>query len=173
MTRLSLGRRGQGAFVVIATFGVMARAFAPPDSSLHTLGTLLTVLWLPIAIYAFMKLSDWFFKGRKGPRNFEADTPVVHHLRIEARFRSGVAFERGAEDARLQCILLLDSQAFTVRLLRPLGALPPAGESTLVDVQFLRPSVALPRFPPGTEFHIVIGRDAIGSGKALAVVTPG
>ena len=45
-------------------------------------------------------------------------------------------------------------------------------EATLVDVQFLRPSVALPRFPPGTEFHIVVGRDAIGSGKSLAVVTP-
>ena len=172
MRRLSLGRRGQGAFVVLATFGVMAREFAPPDSTLHTLGTLLSVLWIPIAIYAFVKLSDWFFKGRNAPPGFAPDMPVVHHLRIEATFRNAVAFERGPEDARLQCLLLLDSHAFTVRLLLPLGALPPAGEKTLVDVQFLRPSVALQHFPPGTEFHIVVGRDAIGAGKALAVVTP-
>ena len=130
MRRLSLGRRGQGAFVVLATFGVMAREFAPPDSTLHTLGTLLSVLWIPIAIYAFVKLSDWFFKGRNGPPGFAPDMPVVHHLRIEATFRNAVAFERGPEDARLQCLLLLDSHAFTVRLLLPLGALPPAGEKT-------------------------------------------
>ena len=170
--RFRLGRRGQGAIVVAATFGVLARQFTTPESTLHTLGTLLTVLWLPITIYVFIKLSDWFFKGRKGPRNFAPDTPSVHHLRIEATFRTEVPFERGADDSHLQCLLLLDSQAFTVRLLRPLGALPPAGEPTLVDVQFLRPWVALPRFPPGTAFHIVVGREAVGAGKALAVIAP-
>ena len=170
MSRLSLGRRGQSAMVVAATLGGLARAFSPPDSALHTIGALFMVLWIPIAVYVFVKLSDWFFKGRKGPRNFTADTPVVHHLRIEATFNRAVAFERDAEDASLQCLLLLAGQAFTVRLLRPLGALPHPGETTLVDVQFLRPTVALPCFTPGTEFHIVVGRDAVGSGKALAVL---
>jgi len=171
MKRLHLGRRGQGAVVVAATFGTMARTYAEPDTMLHTLGTLLTVLWIPIALYAFIQVSDWLFKGRKGPRTFGPDTPLVHHLRIEAMFTRPVPFERGTEDSQLQCLLLLDNQAFTVRLLRPLGALPPLGETTLVDVQFLRPSVALPSFPPGTTFHIVVGRDSVGSGKALAVVS--
>lgn len=170
MSRLRFGRRGQGTVVVVATLGTMAYALAPADSTLYTLGALFTVLWIPIAIYAFIKLSDWLFKGRKGPRSFASDTPVVHHLRIEATFRGAVAFERDAEDASLQCLLLVDSQAFTVRLLRPLGALPQPGETTLVDVQFLRPAVALPHLPAGTEFHIVVGRDAVGSGKVLAIL---
>jgi hypothetical protein len=152
--------------------GVLARLFAAPDSALHTLGTLLTVLWLPIGLYAFFNFSDWFFKSRQRPRGFAPDAPAIHHLRVEATFRSGVAFESGAGQERLQCLFLLGSHGFTARLLRPAGSLPPPDKPTIIDAQFLAPEVALRRFTPGTEFHIVVGRDAVGSGKAVSVITP-
>ena len=169
--RLRLGRRGHGALVVVATFGVLARLFAEPDSWLHTLGALLIMLWLPIALSGFMRFSDWYFGDRKRPRQFAADAPAVHHLRVEATFGNEIAFEPGAGEA-LQCLFLLGSHGFTARLLRPAGSLPPPGEATVIDAQFLAPEVALRRFAPGTEFHIVVGRDAIGSGKVLAALTP-
>ena len=168
--RLRLGRRGQGVLVVLATFGALARLFSEPDAALHTLGALLMLLWLPIAFAGFMRFSNWFFTGRKAPRGFTAGAPATHHVRVEATFRGGFAFESGAGEA-LQCLFLLGSHAFTARLLRPGGSLPPPGEATVIDAQFLAPEVALRRFAPGTEFHIVLGRQAVGSGKVLAALT--
>lgn len=143
--------------LALAVVGAVIRQFADPASLSHDLGTLLLVLWVPAVgnIIGYLRMR---FARRPPVSAFAPQAEFVAERLAEVRF------DDAAPDLSqpLACTLLQGSEAFTARL-RSAATGGPGTPS--VELQFLVPSVALPRFTPGTEFRIVFGRTVVGEGR--------
>src|SRR5262249_47901555 len=68
------------------------------------------------------------------------------------------------------CILAIGTDGFSARFVVPAGA-PNAGDAPQrIEIEFLAPAVALPRFVPGTRFRVLEGNDVRGEGRVLGLV---
>jgi hypothetical protein len=156
------------ALLLLAAAGAVIRQTAPNPSTLRDVGTLLLVLWLP----AVGNLVAWLI--RKFPRrappaavptDFAADAPFTPHLQVQLE-RAGEAPLSDAQDTR--CAILLGKQGFRARMEQPVAqALGQAGPQ-VVWLEFLRPAVAKPLLPAGTEFHLLVGNTGVAKGRVLA-----
>jgi hypothetical protein len=66
-----------------------------------------------------------------------------------------------------RCTLIVGKGGFTARLEGPL----PAQQDQAVALELLRPSVALARLQPGTEFHLLVGATAAAKGRVVEVTS--
>jgi hypothetical protein len=155
--------------LALALVGAGMRLWADNPSLARDIGTLLLVLWLPAVgnIVAFA-IGRW--RAAHPPRPpFDADAPFVGHLLVElARVEPAAA---GAVDAGL-CTLVLGSEGFTARLAQPLAQWLAGPQPAVLQVQLLRPALALPRLPAGTAFSVLAGTRAVGMGRVLEVQQP-
>jgi hypothetical protein len=155
--------------LLLAALGGVIRKFAPDPSTLHDLGTLLLVMWLPavgnLIAYLIRRLP------RRPPR--PASLPVAAFPQasafaphLQARLEP-VAPLPAADGAT--CLLLVEGQAFTARLALPVAQALDAPQ--LQPIELLRPAAALPHLAAGTAFHLLVGTTAVAKGWVVERVS--
>lgn len=143
--------------LALAAVGAVVRHLSDPASLIHDLGTLLLVLWVP-AVGNIIGYLMARFARRPPTTGFPPQAPFVAERLADVRFDAATP-----DLARpLACTLLQGSEAFTARLR---SAAPADADAAAVELQFLVPGVALPRFAPGAEFRVVFGQTAVGEGR--------
>ena len=148
MTPSSLSTRRQimaMVMLVLALIGGLVRWFAPQPSLARDVGSLLMVLWLPIV----GNVIGWLMQRARAPK---------HQLQ---GFAAGTVFE---PHARIELTLLA---ADTPRLSRPIDGEPVPEVPCTLEVQFLRPELAMAQLTEGTKFALLSGRTALGTGRVL------
>lgn len=155
--------------LVFALGGGLVRWLAPQPSVARDLGSLLMVLWLPIV----GNIIGWLIQRAKAPKQlppgFAPATVFEPHARIELRLLAADTprLSRPIRAGYFDGALVVGSQAFTTRL-----AVPPDGEPVpevpcTLQVQFLRPELALAQLTAGTRFALLSGRAVLGTGHVL------
>ena len=163
-----------GALLLLAVAGGVLRITADNPSLARDIGTLLLVLWLPAIgnLIAFLRtrlppgkamVIDFAPGGVFQPQLEVALSPVPGAARIAQR----EAQESPGEEDDL-CTLLVGRQGFTVRADRPLTPVW-AGPPSRIELELLRPEVALPHLPVGTAFQVLVGRSVVASGQVMGV----
>lgn len=150
----------------LASVGAAMRHWADNPSLLRDIGTLLLVLWLPAVgnLVAFVVAR----LPRRAPRapDFAAASPFIAHLRAELTpLPLPGAGLPALDPAEQRCTLIVGEQGFTARLALPLSQWLSAGTTQALELEFLRPSVALRRLPADTVFHVAAGTAVIGKGR--------
>lgn len=155
--------------LVLATVGAGMRIWADNPSLARDVGTLLLVLWLPaVGNIVGFAIGRWRAAQARRPP-FDPAAPFHGHLLVElARSGSPAA---GGTDAGL-CTLVVGSEGFTARLAQPLGRWLAGPQPAVLQVQLLRPALALPRLPAGAVFSVLAGTTPVGTGRVLEVQQP-
>lgn len=158
--------------LVLALVGGVVRWFAPQPSMARDLGSMLMVLWLPIV----GNIIAWLIRRAKTPKHlpqgFAAGTVFEPHARIELTLlaadtpRQSRPIRAGYFDGAL----VVGSEAFTTRLEVPSDGEPVPEVPCTLEVQFLRPELALARLTVGTRFAVLSGRTVLGTGHVLPMV---
>ncbi|GAB3646570.1 hypothetical protein [Ramlibacter alkalitolerans] len=148
--------------LLLAVLGGFIRKFAAPASTLHDVGTLLLVLWLPavgnLIAYLIRRIPRRPQPAPELPRAvFPAGSAFTPHL--QARLEAIGALPAQHAD----CLLLVAGQAFTARLSAPMAQALAAPQPQ--PIELLRPAAALPRLAPGTAFHLLVGTTAVATGR--------
>ncbi|HET8744976.1 MAG TPA: hypothetical protein VFM98_05200 [Ramlibacter sp.] len=149
--------------LLLAALGGVIRKFAAPSSTLHDVGTLLLVLWLPavgnLIAYLIRRLPRRPQPAAELPRAaFPAGSAFTPHL--QARLET---IEASSQAQQTDCLLLVAGQAFTARLSMPMAQALAAPQPQ--PIELLRPAAALPRLAPGTVFHLLVGTTAVATGR--------
>ena len=157
--------------LVLALIGGLVRWLAPQPSVARDLGTLLMVLWLPIV----GNLIAWLIRRAKTPKHvppgFAPGTVFVPHARIELvlLMTDVPRLSRPIRAGYFDAALVVGTEGFTTRLLVPPDGEPAPGAPCALEVQFLRPELAMARLALGTRFTLLSGRTALGTGHVLSM----
>lgn len=155
--------------LALALVGAGMRYWADDPSLARDIGTLLLVLWLP-AVGNIVGFAIGRWRAAHPPRSpFDGAAPFAGHLLVELA-RAGPAAAAGM-DAAL-CTLVVGSEGFTARLAQPLAHWLAGPQPAVLQVQLLRPALALARLPAGAVFSVLAGTRAVGTGRVLEVRQP-
>ena len=161
-----------GTLFGLALIGGAIRYYAPNPSLTRDMGNLLLVLWVPaignVIAFVVRKVRERapsaraFATGQHfSPQLSVEMTPLAPQLRTAL----------GRLDPRQDhCTLVLGSDGFTARISEPLGRWLSRGQAQSLQLEFLRPALALPRFSAGTGFRILAGTTVVGEGRVLALL---
>lgn len=172
MTPASISARRQIMAVVmllLALIGGLVRWFAPQPSLARDVGSLLMVLWLPIV----GNIISWLMQRARAPKHklqgFAAGTVFEPHARIELTLLAADTprLSRPIRAGYFDGALVVGSEGFTTRLAVTSDKEPVPEVPCTLDVQFLRPELALARLPVGTRFALLGGRTVLGTGSVL------
>ena len=171
----------------IAVGGAVIRQLVPPPSTLRDIGTLMLLLWIPV----IGNVVAWFFgkvrvarQAAKAARAtepppaapvaptatgaFAADLIVEFTLRAAAVPAEDLPIAEGEH----QCAFVVGNEGFSARWQVPDGKSFYRGTAQVLEAQFLSPTLALPKFEPGTAFRMLIGDAFIGDGQVREVLAP-
>ena len=156
--------------LVLAVTGAAIRLWAPNPSALRDIGSLLLVLWLPV----IGNVVGFF--GRKIPLPvpklaFDAGSPFTAQLRIAFTPAVPQPPRAPAQDGLPELFtLVIGREGFNTRPATPVGDILAANAAQEIELEFLHPARALPRFPVGTDFKLLVDTAAVGRGTVLAVL---
>ena len=155
------------ALLLLAVAGGAIRAWAPNPSTLRDIGSLLLVLWVPVIGNVIAYLVRQFRIAHS--HSFSRDQQFAGELLVEMLPLVPVsAFT--APITGNDCALVVGTEGFTVRLPQPVGDWIAGGIAVEMQVQFLKPSMALPLFAANTPFRIVAQQHLVGQGRVLRVL---
>lgn len=159
------------ALLACAVVGGAIRFFAPNPSLAHDIGTLLLVLWVPAIGNVIAFLVNRFRRRRAALGAFRG-LPFAPQLLVELTpFAREVRPPMPHLDPQQDnCTLVVGSDGFTARISEPLLVWLSHGEAQTVQLQFLRPEVALPRLPAETRFRVLADATVVGEGRVLDVL---
>lgn len=158
--------------LVVAVLGAVIRHYAVPGTTARNLGTLMMVLWVPV----IGNVVGWLIaKARRpeaavaAPPDFAEGSAFVPHALVEITLRAAAvpAEDRLVAEGAHRCALVVDNQGFSARWFVAAGEGFRRGRAKTVQVEFLAPATALPRFAPGTVFRMLVGEAFIGDGRVL------
>lgn len=159
----------------VAVGGAVLRQLATPGSTLRDIGTLLMLLWVPI----IGNVISWLIARVRrpappAPSPFDERASFEPQLLVELTLRPPLL---PAEDIPVpagehRCALVVGNEAFSARWWVPPGLLFRRGTTQALEMEFLAPDVALPRFGPGASFKMLVGESFIGDGRVLRPVEP-
>ena len=172
----------------IAVGGAAIRHFVPPPSTLRDIGTLMLLLWIPV----IGNVVGWLFgkvrvarQAAKAARSTEPAPPTppvaptatgtfAADLIVEFTLRpaSIPAEDLPIAEGEHQCAFIVGNEGFSARWFVPEGKSFYRGTAQTLDAQFLSPTLALPKFEPGTAFRMLIGDAFIGDGQVRQVIRP-
>lgn len=172
MTPSSISARRQIIVVVMLAFaliGGLVRWLAPQPSLARDVGSLLMVLWLPIV----GNIIGWLMQRARAPRHlpqgFAPGTVFEPHARIELTLLAAETprLSRPIRSGYFDGALVVGSEGFTTRLAVPSDGEPVPEVPCSLEVQFLRPELALAQLTQGTRFALLSGRTLLGMGRVL------
>ncbi len=155
--------------LVLALAGAAIRQWADNPSITRDIGTLLLVLWLPIIgnVVAYVIMRVQSARRARGAAGFAPDAAFIPHLLVEVQ---PLAPTPVLSNEERNCTLVIAQEGFTARGALPLAQWLAAGEARSVELQLLRPELALPRLPAGADFTMLAGRSVAASGRILKVL---
>ena len=155
----------------VAVGGAFLRLYAERGSTARDIGTLLMVLWVPI----IGNVIAWLISKRPrrappaAPPSFDGVGAFTPHLLVELKFRKPALPSQdvpiGAGEYR--CALVIDNEGFSARWFVPQGEVLERAMPEALEVEFLSPAVARPKFPHGAVFRVLIGDSFIADGRVL------
>ncbi|QJW84976.1 hypothetical protein HK414_19710 [Ramlibacter terrae] len=169
-TARSTGRqRAMAVMLLLAVIGAAIRYLAPQPSTLHDVGTLLLVLWLP----AVGNLIAWLVRRipRRPPpaTEFAEGSAFTAHLQAELSPTPEAAdVMAAAEPGQRLCTVIVGRQGFTARVEGSVTAALQAARSAPVPIEFLHPAHAPGQLAPGTRFFLLVGNTAVATATVAA-----
>lgn len=175
MTTSTISSRRQiitAVLLLLAVGGGLVRWLAPQPSLARDMGSLLLVLWLPIIGNIIAWLVARAHKPKAPPPGFAADSPFVPSAHVELTLLAAEvpSQSRPIRAGLFQCMVVVGHEAFSARLSVPFHAEPVPEVAQSLEVEFLRPDLALPKLAPGTEFTLLTGRTLLGQGRVVEKV---
>lgn len=162
-----------GVMLALALSGGVVRHYAPAPSTLHDIGTLLLVMWLPAVGNLIAYLVGKMPRREPPPTDFPAGS--VFAPQVEVRVDT-VPLPEGwlatLDPDERRAVLLVGRQGFTVRLAQPLARWLAQGASPSVWLELLRPVSARKTLTPGTALHVLVGRTVVAKGTVVSM-SPG
>ncbi len=165
------------AFTFLAALGLGMYLLLPAESELRFLGLIVLIFWLPMALRYLSRV----VKERATTLLTPSPSPPAYHPRevnatLEATFSVTVGTDSMHVDAEsgildLRCLLALGTDGFSARLWRAekITGPWPGDEKLILNVEFLVPEVALPRFPVDTIARVLVRNTFIGTARVLSV----
>ncbi len=156
--------------LALALAGGVLRLFAPQPSLARDMGSLLLVLWLPIIGNIIAWLVARAHSRKAAPPGFDPASPFTPSARVELTLLAAdvPAASRPIRAGLFPCAVVVGSDGFSARLNVLEGELPEPEIAKVMDIEFLRPELALAKLAPGGEFVLLAGRTALGRGKLLS-----
>ncbi|WP_028604006.1 hypothetical protein [Ottowia thiooxydans] len=170
--KLNISSRRQlftAVLLILAVGGGLVRWLVPPPSLARDLGTLLLVLWLPIV----GNIIGWLMGRARAPKvmppGFSPDAAFVPSAWIELTlFPAAVPAESRPVPAGLfPCLVVLENEGFSARLQIPRDEVPVPEAPQPLQLEFVRPELALPKLLIAREFTLLSGRKPLGRGRLL------
>lgn len=155
--------------LVCAVVGGFVRWQAPNPSLARDVGNLLLVLWVPAIGNVIAFLVNQFRRRRAARGAFDARA-FQPQLRVEMTpFDSQLPLVLGRLDPQDDnCAVVLGTDGFTARTSVPLATWLARGPRQPLELEFLKPALALPRFAPGTAFRMLAGSTVVAEGRVMA-----
>lgn len=153
--------------LLLALAGGAIRALADNPSTLRDVGTLMLVLWVPVIgnVIAHLVRQVRIARGHSFPRGQRFAGELLVEMQPLVQVSSFAAPMTGSD-----CALVVGTEGFTVRLPRPVGDWLAAGVAVQMQVQFLKPELALPQFAADTAFRIIARQHLVGQGRVIRVL---
>ncbi|MGJ7510145.1 hypothetical protein [Variovorax sp. GT1P44] len=159
----------------VAVGGGIVRHFAAPGSTLRDVGTLLMLLWVPI----IGNVVAWLV-ARVRRRSVPVTSPFDQRLSFEAHALVELTLrppklpshDTPVAEGEHRCALVVDNEAFSARWWVAPGESFRRGTAQTLEVEFLAPTLARPRFGPDTAFRMLVGESFIGDGRVLRLLDP-
>ena len=169
----NISRRRQIITAILLAFAVLGfviRPFTPGPSLLRDFGSLLLVLWLPIIGNIIAWGVARFHARKAAPPGFDAASSFEPSAGVQITLlAAGVpAASRPVRAGLFPCTVAVGTDGFTARLRVPQDQVPVPEVPQQLEVQFLRPELALASLPAGAEFVLISGRITLGRGVVLA-----
>jgi hypothetical protein len=163
-----------GTLLSLAVLGAIMRILAPEPSLARDIGTLLLVLWLPAVgnLIAFL-VRQWHLRKRGAVARFDSARGFSAQLLV----RMSPVVTPGAMPGAVVgphdtvCTIVVGNEGFSARTGKPLAQLLARGADNEVELEFLRPELALPRLAPGTRFPVLVGRVSAAQGTVVGPST--
>ena len=170
MTTSTISSRRQIITTVLLLFAVgggLLRWLAPQPSLARDMGSLLLVLWLPIIGNIIAWVVARAHKPKNAPPGFAPDSPFTPsaHITLTLLAAEVPSQSRPIRAGLFHCMVVVGHEAFSARLQVPPDAEPVPEVAQPLEVEFLRPEVALPKLKPGTDFTLLSGRTLLGRGQ--------
>jgi len=155
--------------LLLALGGGLVRWLAPQPSLARDIGSLLLVLWLPIIGNIIAWLVGRARAPKAAPPGFAAGSPFLPTARVTLTLLAAdvPAQSRPIRAGLFPCMVAVGHEAFTARLQVPPDAEPVPEVAQDLALELLRPELALPKLPTGTEFMLLSGRSLLGRGRVL------
>ncbi|MFS2166586.1 hypothetical protein [Variovorax sp. Varisp62] len=158
----------------VAIGGAVVRHYAVPGSTTRDIGTLLMVLWVPI----IGNVIAWLISKRPrrapppaavAPPSFDTLGAFAPHALAELIFRKPALPSQDIPVApgEYRCALVIDKEGFSARWVVPPGDALERGKPAALEIEFLSPAIAQPKFPQGAAFRVLIGDSFIADGRIL------
>ncbi len=151
--------------LALAAIGAGIRYWADNPSIAREVGTLMLVLWLPavgnLVAFAVRKLAPHW----RPARGFVEASEFRPQIRAEIRSPDSISQE--LKPRGRNCTVVIGQLGFSARAGGPLTQALLSGPC-VVELELLRPALALPRLPPGTEFQVLIGPSQVATGRVLS-----
>jgi hypothetical protein len=161
-------RLAMAVMLALAVSGGIIRHYAPSPSTLHDVGTLLLVMWLPAVGNLIGYLVRKLPRSEPPPTDFPAGSTFRPQWQVQLE---PVPLPEGwlatLDPAAHKAVLLVGRQGFTVRAEQPLSRWLGRGDTQVVALELLRPDAASRALKPGTTFHLLVGTTAVGKGSVL------
>ncbi|HET7837847.1 MAG TPA: hypothetical protein VFL43_18675 [Variovorax sp.] len=159
----------------VALGGAAMRQLAAPGSTLRDIGTLLMLLWVPI----IGNVISWLISRLRRPATmapspFDERPAFEPQLLVELTLRPP---KLPADDIPVpagehRCALVIGNEAFSARWWVPPDRSFRRGIPQALEVEFLAPQLALPKFQAEAGFRMLVGESFIGDGRVLRPVEP-
>lgn len=154
----------------VAAVAAVVRQFSAPDSTVHTVSTVMMVLWLPV----LGSIVGWVYgklqrRPAAGPPGFAAGSVFTPQAEVEITLRPArIPAEDGPVPAgEHRFVLVVGHQGFHARWVVGPGESCRRGQACTVLVELLSPQLALPQLAPDTAFRMLVGDAFIGDGRML------
>ena len=153
--------------LLLAVAGGLIRWLAPQPSLARDVGSLLLVLWLPIIGNIIAWLVARAAKPKVAAPGFAAGSPFVPSARVTLTLMAAAvpSESRPIRAGLFACMVVVGNDAYSARLQVHPDALPAPEVAQELELEFLRPEVALPKLPAGTVFSLLAGRTLLGQGR--------
>ena len=166
-------------FTFLAALGLCTYLLLPQESELRFLGLIVLIIWLPMALRHLTRLVKERATSMLLPK--ASPPPAFHPREVNATLEATFSVTVGTDLMRvddgildLRCLLALGADGFSARLWRTdkITGPWPSDERLILNVEFLIPERALPRFPVDTIARVLLRDTDIGTARVLSVNAP-